>query len=107
MLEQGLGLEGAHAGVFTELGILYSKYLPEKLMEHIKIFCNRMNIPKLLRACDKARLWDEAVLLYMNDGQEDSAVKMMIEHPTAFKHDSFLDCCQKVRQPPPTAVTGP
>ena len=48
MLEQGLGLEGAHAGIFTELGILYSKYLPAKLMEHIKIFCSRMNIPKLL-----------------------------------------------------------
>ena len=55
MLEQGLGLEGAHAGIFTELGILYSKYLPEKLMEHIKIFCSRMNVPKILRACDKAR----------------------------------------------------
>jgi len=97
MLEQGLGLEGAHAGIFTELGILYSKYLPEKLMEHIKIFCSRMNIPKILRACDKARLWDEAVFLYKNDEQQDSAVKLMIEHPTAFQHDLFLDCCQKVR----------
>lgn len=40
-------------GVFTELGILYSKYLPEKLMEHLKIFHNRMNVPKMLRACEK------------------------------------------------------
>ncbi len=37
LMEQGLGLDNAHSGVFTELSILYSKYLPEKLMEHIKI----------------------------------------------------------------------
>lgn len=97
MLEQGIGLEGAHAGIFTELAVLYSKYLPGKLMEHIKIFWSRMNIPKVLKACDRARLWDEAVFLFKEDEQQDSAVKMMIEHPTAFKHDLFLDCCQKVR----------
>jgi clathrin heavy chain len=38
LMEQGLGLDNAHAGIFTELGVLYSKYLPEKLMEHVKIF---------------------------------------------------------------------
>jgi len=97
MLEQGCGLEGAHAGVFTELGVLYSKYLPEKLMEHIKIFWSRMNIPKLLRACEKARLWNEAVFLYKEDEQHDSAVKLMIKQPTAFVHELFLDCCTKVR----------
>ena len=25
VMEQGLGQEGAHAGIFTELGVLYSK----------------------------------------------------------------------------------
>jgi clathrin heavy chain len=39
LMEQGLGQEGAHSGVFTELGVLYSKYMPSKLMEHIKV-CN-------------------------------------------------------------------
>ncbi len=37
LLEQGLGQESAHQGIFTELGILYAKYRPEKLMEHIKV----------------------------------------------------------------------
>ena len=97
VMEQGLGLEGAHAGIFTELGVLYSKYNPDKLMEHIKIFWSRMNIPKILRACETALLWDEAVYLYKEDGQHDSAVKCMIEHATAFKHDLFLDCVQKAR----------
>lgn len=97
LLEQGLGLEGAHSGVFTELGILYSKYLPEKLIEHLKIFHNRMNVPKMLRACEKALLWDETVYLYKEDGQPDNAVKTMIEHPIAFHHELFLDCIQKAR----------
>merc|ERR1711871_1761849 len=81
LMEQGLGLENAHSGIFTELGVLYSKYLPEKLMEHIKIFHARMNVVKLLRACEKTLLWTEAVYLYKEDGQ----------------HDAFLDCVQKVR----------
>ena len=97
LLEQGLGLEGAHSGVFTELGILYSKYMPEKLMEHLKIFHNRMNVPKMLRACEKALLWDETVYLYKEDGQPDNAVKTMVEHPIAFQHELFLDCIQKAR----------
>ena len=30
-------------------------------MEHIKIFWSRMNAPKVMKACEKALLWDEAV----------------------------------------------
>ena len=96
-MEQGLGLDQAHSGVFTELGVLYSKYVPEKLMEHIKIFWSRMNAPKVMKACEKALLWDEAVFLLKEDEQYDSAVKTMIAHPSAFSHDLFLDCAQKVR----------
>lgn len=99
LMEQGLGLDNAHTGIFTELGILYSKYLPTKLMEHIKIFWSRMNVVKMLRACEKALLWNETVYLYKEDGQHDSAVRIMVEHATAFAHDLFLDCVQKVRNP--------
>ena len=45
LMEQGLGLDQAHSGVFTELGVLYSKYVPEKLMEHIKIFWSVLRRP--------------------------------------------------------------
>ncbi len=99
LMEQGLGLDHAHSGIFTELGVLYSKYLPEKLMEHIKIFWSRMNVTKLLRACEKALMWNEAVYLYKEDGQHDSAVRTMIDHGIAFQHELFLDCVQKVRNP--------
>ena len=36
LLEQAMGLERAHVGIYTELGILYAKYHPEKFMEHIR-----------------------------------------------------------------------
>lgn len=48
LLESGIGLERAHMGIFTELGILFAKYNPEKLMEHLKLFATRLNIPRLL-----------------------------------------------------------
>jgi len=99
MLEQGLGLDNAHSGIFTELGILYSKYQPNKLMEHVKIFWSRCNVVKLLRACEKALLWNETVFLYKEDGQHDAAVKTMVDHCVAFSQDLFLDCVVKVRNP--------
>ena len=36
LFKQGLVLERAHMGMFIKLGILYSKYRPEKLMNHLK-----------------------------------------------------------------------
>lgn len=47
LLEASLGLERAHMGMFTELAILYSKYKPEKLREHLELFWSRVNIPKV------------------------------------------------------------
>lgn len=46
LLEAALGLERAHMGMFTELAILYSKYKPEKMREHLELFWSRVNIPK-------------------------------------------------------------
>ena len=47
MLEAALGLERAHMGMFTELAILYSKYKPDKMREHLELFWSRVNIPKV------------------------------------------------------------
>ena len=41
------GLERAHMGIFTELAILYSKYKPQKMREHLELFWSRVNIPKV------------------------------------------------------------
>ncbi|KAB8336830.1 hypothetical protein FH972_021138 [Carpinus fangiana] len=63
LLEAGLGLERAHMGMFTELGIALSKYHPERVMEHLRLFWSRINIPKMIRGCEDAHLWPELVFL--------------------------------------------
>jgi len=98
LLEQGVGLETAHAGIFTELGVMYSRYRPEKLMEHVKVFWSRMNTSKMLRACEAGRHWPEAVFLYTATEDHDQAVRVMMEHaPSCFKHEAFLEEVARVR----------
>ncbi|ANB13506.1 clathrin heavy chain [Sugiyamaella lignohabitans] len=97
LFEQGLGLERAHMGMFTELAILYSKYHPEQLMEHLKLFWSRINIPKVIRACEQAHLWPELVFLYCHYDEWDNASLAMIERAAdAFDHNSFKEIVVKV-----------
>lgn len=97
LFEQGLGLEDAHVGIFTELGVLYTKHVPDKVMEHCKVFFSKLNVSKVVRACERARLYPPAVYLYMQDKQHDNAIKIMIEHCTSWENDLFLDSIIKVR----------
>jgi len=98
LLEQGVGLETAHAGIFTELGVMYSRYRPEKLMEHVKVFWSRMNTSKMLRACEAGRHWTEAVFLHIATNDADQAIRTMMEHaPAAFNNDTFLTSITTVR----------
>jgi len=97
LFEQGIGLEDAHVGIFTELCVLYTKHVPEKVMDHCKVFFSKLNVAKSVRACERARLYTPTVYLYMQDKQHDNAVKTMIEHANAWENDLFLDSITKVR----------
>jgi clathrin heavy chain len=35
------------------------------VMEHLKLFVSRINIPKVIRGAEKAHLWPELVFLYV------------------------------------------
>lgn len=97
LLEQGLGLERAHMGMFTELGIALSKYHPERLMEHIKLFWSRMNMPKMIRACEEANLWPELVFCYYHYDEFDNAALAVIERPeNSWDHQQFKEIVVKV-----------
>lgn len=97
LFENGLSLERAHMGMFTELAILYTKYEPEKTMEHLKLFWSRINIPKVIRACEAAHLWPELIFLYCHYDEWDNAALAMIERSeTAFEHSSFKEIIVKV-----------
>ncbi|KJA25685.1 hypothetical protein HYPSUDRAFT_37118 [Hypholoma sublateritium FD-334 SS-4] len=92
LLEAGLSLERAHMGIFTELSILLSKYKPAKLMDHLKLFVARINIPKVIKATEKAHLWPELVFLYIKYDEFDNAALAMIERSAdAWEHNQFKD----------------
>ncbi|RDX54364.1 clathrin heavy chain [Lentinus brumalis] len=97
LLEAGLSLERAHMGIFTELAILYSKYRPGKLMEHLKLFVSRINIPKVIKAAERAHLWPELVFLYIKYDEFDNAALAMIERSAdAWEHNQFKDVVVRV-----------
>mmetsp|Transcript_59562 Transcript_59562/g.174212 ORF Transcript_59562/g.174212 Transcript_59562/m.174212 type:complete len:1727 (+) Transcript_59562:54-5234(+) len=97
LLDSGLTSDRAHVGMYTELAILYSKYRSEKLMDFIKLNTTRLNIPKLIHACERHHLWQHAIFLYTHYDEFDSAANTMMNHsPTAFAHDQFQMIMQKI-----------
>merc|ERR1719491_1840966 len=97
LLESGLSSERSHVGMYTELAILYAKYKPEKLMDFIKLNTQKLNIPKLINACERHFHWEHAVFLYSHYDEFDSAANTMMSHsPVAFAHDQFQMILQKV-----------
>jgi len=96
LLENGTHIDRAHMGIFTELGIQYAKHRPAKLMEHLQMHKQRVNVRKLQRTCDMCRLWPEVAFLYSSSDEFDSAATTMIEHPTAWEHPKFKELIVKV-----------
>eukprot|EP00397_Hematodinium_sp_SG-2012_P000429 GEMP01000429.1.p1 GENE.GEMP01000429.1~~GEMP01000429.1.p1 ORF type:complete len:1703 (+),score=505.89 GEMP01000429.1:149-5257(+) len=97
LLDSGLGNERAHVGMYTELAILYAKYKPDKLQDFINLNTQRLNIPKVIRACERHALWSETVFLYIHYDEFDSAANTMMQHSgLAWTHDQFLLVMQKV-----------
>ncbi len=98
LLEAGLGLERAHMGMFTELGIALSKYHPDRVMEHIKLFWSRINITKMIHACEEAHLWPELIFLQCHfDEWDNAAISMMERASDAWEHQSFKDIITKCK----------
>ena len=79
------------------------------VMEHLKLFIARINIPKVIKATEKAHLWPELVFLYIKYDEfvgiffsscliivliplEDNAALAMIERSSdAWEHNQFKD----------------
>ncbi|CAE7658439.1 unnamed protein product [Symbiodinium sp. KB8] len=96
LLELGQSGEETHKGIFTELGVQYSRHQPSKLMKHVRAFTPRMNVSRMLKAVEEARAWPEAAYMHVATEEFDSAVRVMMEHsPSAFNGEQFLDIIQK------------
>ena len=77
-------------GVFTQMGIALAKYRPERLMEYLKLYWSRSNLPQLIKVTDKAHLWRELVFLYTKYDEPDNAALTIMEHCSdAWDHDQF------------------
>lgn len=63
-------------------GTLYAKYKNEKLMEHLKLFSTRLNIPRLIRVCQDHHHWKELVFLYVQYDEYDNAAVVMMQVTT-------------------------
>lgn len=97
LIEQSLGLERAHVGLFTELANLLSNYHPDKLMDHLNLFYARMNIPKVIRTCQMNQQWPEVVFLQSHYDEFDNATNTMMEHSAdCFDHPTFKQTVVKV-----------
>lgn len=84
-------------GMFSELAILYSKHKPESLMEHLRLFWQRINIPKVIRACETANLWAQLVFLYTRYDEFDNAALTIMGHSaTSWEHSNFKEVVVKV-----------
>eukprot|EP00708_Paratrimastix_pyriformis_P001962 GAFH01000699.1.p2 GENE.GAFH01000699.1~~GAFH01000699.1.p2 ORF type:complete len:1143 (-),score=619.02 GAFH01000699.1:265-3693(-) len=88
-----------HMGMFTELGVLYSKFKPDKLMDHLKKpnIVARLNIPQLLRVCEENLQWPECCFLYCHYDEYDYAASTMLSHGVdAWSHQQFKDVISKI-----------
>ena len=73
------------------------RYKHTKLMEHLKLFSTRLNIPRLIRVCEEYCHWKELVFLYVAYDEYDNAAMIMINHsPIAWEHVQFKDVAVKV-----------
>jgi len=97
VLEAGISLQRTHQGIFTQLGICYCKYKEEKLMQHIKDYWSRLNIPKLLQACRQHQKWLEVVHLYAYYSQHDNAIDTLMDHAAeCWSHELFKKTVHQV-----------
>ena len=85
------------------------------VMEHLKLFVSRINIPKVIRAAEKAHLWPELVFLYVKydefvrpnspawhdrctwqKPQDNAALGMIERSADAWDHNQFKEVVVRV-----------
>ncbi|KAA8492928.1 Clathrin heavy chain 1 [Porphyridium purpureum] len=98
LLDASLSMERAHQALFTETGVMYTKYRlveEHKVMEFMRMWWQRCSVPKLIRACDAAAAWPEKVYLHIQYNEAENALQCMMEHPIGWDHAVFLQAVNK------------
>lgn len=96
LMDTGLTLERATPAMFTELGILLTKYKEDAMMDFVKMWWQRANLSRLARACEQAQMWSEMVYLHTMHKEYDQAASVMISHaPSAWSPSAFTEVMTK------------
>ncbi|KAH0480016.1 MAG: hypothetical protein KVP17_004537 [Porospora cf. gigantea B] len=99
LLEAGTQKHSSSA-LLTELACVYADYRPDALMaflESPKLQNERLNVPKLVRACERNELWRELVFVHCTYGEFDQAVHVTLKHAdVAWSHEAFCRTQAKV-----------
>lgn len=83
---------GTNMGLFTDLGVLYAKYKPEKLADHVRQFAKKVNTHKLISVCEQYHHWNVVRILTINNEDWLAAAHCMMEHSAdAWEHEVFKD----------------
>lgn len=91
VLKSSTNQNAAHMGIFTELGVLYACYQPEKLMEHVNMFPKKINTHRLITVCEEYHHWNSLRVLYVNNEDWLAASQTMMNHPSCWDHEVFKD----------------
>jgi clathrin heavy chain len=93
-------VSGNASGIFTELAILYVKYNESKLMDHLRQFFARMNIPRVIRECERYEHWSALCFLYVQNDEVDNAALTMMNHAAdAWEHSEFKSVLSRCANP--------
>ena len=97
VLKAACAQQGAHMGLFTELGILYAKYKPEKLLEHIKMYPKKINTHKMISICEQYQEWLALRVLHVNNEDWLAATNTMMRYATeCWDHEIFKDIINRL-----------
>lgn len=92
LLEGGMAREKVSKQLYTQLGLLYSKYKEGKLMEHLKTYRRQLNIPTLITTCKANHQWPEVVFLYSAYEQwENAAATLMQQSGVCWNEERFKE----------------
>lgn len=84
--------QGAHMGIFSEMGVVLAKYKPEKLDDHIKMYGKKLNVHKIVSVCEQYHHWTALRLIHMtNDDWMAAANTMMKHHSACWDHEIYKD----------------
>eukprot|EP01062_Namystynia_karyoxenos_P039152 TRINITY_DN28473_c0_g1_i1.p1 TRINITY_DN28473_c0_g1~~TRINITY_DN28473_c0_g1_i1.p1 ORF type:complete len:1684 (+),score=694.99 TRINITY_DN28473_c0_g1_i1:92-5053(+) len=95
LLCAGLSHARAHVGLFTQLGLLYARHSPDKLMDHLRLWRQRLNPFRLITECESLHLWSEVRFLHSSNEDWDKTLKVMLDHPVPAWDEEL---CKKAAQ---------